>query len=76
VLAHSMRIPQHFRRCKLVKDREDNASQLNRLGITLIDKTRKFVGAQPLIVISARPKFWRRKNHSLSLIQVLTKDRY
>src|SRR5581483_6277939 len=41
--------------CQLLflKDREGDASQLNRLGTTLIDKTRKFVGAQKSVSTSS-----------------------
>ena len=74
VLAHAWCTSlQHLGAARIWKDQND-LSQLNRLVFLAIGQDSNFVGAQPLIVISALPRFWQCGNYSLSSVQVLTKD--
>ena len=58
----------------IFKERENDLSQLNRLGLTNRQDSN-FVGAQPLvIVVFALPRFWQLRNHVSRAVQVRTDD--
>jgi len=48
-------IPERTQCCKLVKEREGETSQLNRLGTALNRQDIEFVGAQPSALHLSRP---------------------